>query len=273
MTDPAPFAEMIGDPVDHLRSPIVIRFWLEQAGIDAAFTAVRVERAALGSFIARHRADPAWKGCTIAAPLKLEALMLADDITDRAAAAGAANLLAPRDGRLVAANTDVGAMLAVLAPLLERHSAQGITILGDGGAVRSALVALKLLGAMPLVRLQSRDHAAATKVSVEFGIEYQPVPFNTPIASSGLVNATPLGRPGFPAVDLDLARMPGQGWVVDLVADGADTTLLGRARSRGLLAVDGTAVLVEQCAASFELLFGASPPRAHDEQLFAMLRR
>lgn len=273
MTASTKFAEIIGDPVDHLRSPMVIRFWLDEAKLDARFEAVRVGRAELASFIARRRDDPAWTGCTIAAPLKLDALMLADDITDRAAAAGAANLLAVREGRLVAANTDVGAMLAVLAPLLQRHSAHGVTILGDGGAARSALVALKLLGAVPLVRLQSRDQGAATKLSVEFGIEHQPVSFDSPIGSSGLINATPLGRPGFPAVDLDLRPMAGQAWVVDLVADGEDTALLGQARARGLLAVDGTAVLVEQCAASFELLFGAPPPRAHDDQLFAMLRR
>lgn len=267
------FAEIIGDPVAHLRSPAVINFWLAEARIDARYAATRVARRDLADFISQRRKDPAWKGCTIAAPLKLDALMLADDITDRAAAAGAANFLVVREAKLVAGNTDVGAMLAVLAPLLQRHSAQGVTILGDGGAARSALVALKLLDAMALVRLQSRDQAAATKLSVEFGIEHQPVSFDTPIASSGLINATPLGRPGFPAVDLDLKPMAGQGWVVDLVADGQDTALLGQVRARGLLAVDGTAVLVEQCAASFELLFGAPPPRAHDEQLFAMLRR
>lgn len=267
------FAEIIGDPVDHLRSPAVINFWLAEAGIDARYAATRVARRDLADFIAQRRKDPAWKGCTIAAPLKLDALMLADDITDRAAAAGAANLLVVREARLVAGNTDVGAMLTVLAPLLQRHSAQGVTILGDGGAARSALVALKLLGAMPLVRLQSRDLAAATKLSVEFGIEHQPVSFATPLESSGLINATPLGRPGFPVVAFDLKGMPDKGWIVDLVAQGENTALLAGARARGLAAVDGTAILVEQCAASFELLFGAPPPRAHDEQLFAMLRR
>lgn len=273
MTPSPSFAEIIGDPVDHLRSPAVISFWIAKARIDARFGATRVERRNLAGFIARRQADPAWKGCTIAAPLKLDALMLADDITDRAAAAGAANLLTLREGKLVAANTDVGAMLAVLQPLLQRDANQGITIFGDGGAARSILVALKLLGAIPLVRLQSRDQGAAAALSVEFGLEHGPVPFDMPVASSGLINATPLGRPGFPAVAFDLAKMPDEGWVVDLVAEGQDTALLRAARARGLSATAGLAILVEQCAASFELLFGAPPPRAHDADLFAMLRQ
>lgn len=266
-------ADIIGDPVAQLRSPAVINFWLAQAKLDALYSPVRVGRGELGGFIAGRRADPAWKGCNVAAPLKLDALMLADEVTDRAAAAGATNLLTLNAGRLVAANTDVGAMLAVLPRLLRRDVSQGLTILGDGGAARSALVALKLVGAIPAVRLQSRDHAAATALAIEFGLEQGPAPFDTPIASSGLINATPLGRPGFPAVAFDLAAMPASGWVVDLVALGADTPLLAMARARGVEAIDGLAILVEQCAASFELLFGAPPPRAHDEQLFAMLRR
>ena len=48
-------------------------------------------------------------------PLKLDAVALADEATDRAVAAGAANVLMMREGRLVAANTDVGAIATLLA--------------------------------------------------------------------------------------------------------------------------------------------------------------
>lgn len=273
MTPSAAVAEIIGDPVDHLRSPLVFNFWIDEAGLNAQYAGVWVDRAGLPGFIASRRTDPAWKGCNVAAPLKLDALLLADEITDRAAAAGAANLLVHRDGRLVAGNTDVGAMLAVLPPLLKRHSSAGITILGHGGAARSILVAFKILGAISLVRLQSRDLAAATSLSVEFGLDHGPAAFDAPLTSSGLVNATPLGRNGSPAFRFDLTAMPASGWVLDLVAVAADTDLLRRAEARGLATADGTAVLVEQCAASFELLFGQPPPRAHDDALFAMLRK
>lgn len=273
MSDAPIHAEIVGDPVHHLRTPQVQQYWLDAAGIDGRFTARRVARAEFDSYLADSRADPLWMGCTVAAPLKLDALLRADEPTDRAAAAGAANLLARRDGRLVAGNTDVGAAVAVLGPLLKRSAERGVTLLGDGGAARAILVALKILGAIPAVRLQSRDRAAAIKLSVEFGLDHGPAPFDTPIGSSGLINATPLGRADHPPVALDLAAMPGQGWVLDLVATGGGpTALLADAAARGLHTVDGIDLLVEQCAASFELLFGSSPPRGDDARLLAMLR-
>ena len=96
-------------------------------------------------------------------PLKRIALDLAEEATDRAVAASAANLLLMRDGKLFAANTDVGAIVA----LVERERKAGrrvgsVTLFGSGGAARAALVALKLLG-IDLVRIQARDMAAATQ--------------------------------------------------------------------------------------------------------------
>ena len=32
-----PYAEVIGDPVDHSLSPLIHNFWLETLGIDAAY--------------------------------------------------------------------------------------------------------------------------------------------------------------------------------------------------------------------------------------------
>ena len=97
---------------------------------------------------ARARRSAIGAGRNVTMPLKLDAVDLADEATDRAVAAGAANLLLLRDGKLFAANTDVGA----IATLLDRDCARpgaalgSVTLLGNGGAARAALVALKLLG-------------------------------------------------------------------------------------------------------------------------------
>ena len=78
------------------------------------------------------------------------ALDLAEEATDRAVAAGAANLLLMREGKLFAANTDVGAIVALLDRARKAGRRLGsVTLFGSGGAARAALVALKLLGHRP----------------------------------------------------------------------------------------------------------------------------
>lgn len=265
------YAEVIGDPIAHSRSPAIHQFWLTELGIEGNYRAHRVTRAELPAYLANRRADPAWRGCNATMPLKLDALMLADKLTDRATAAGAANLLVPRDGLLIAENTDVGAIRDLVAPLVTVGIANSITLLGNGGAARAVLLALQSLGTGPII-LQARDMAEATSLSVEFRLTQPPRRFDAPVDSRGLVNATPLGMAGVAPTRIDIAGMPADGWVLDLVSNPLPTPLLADASARGLMTVDGLTVLVEQAADSFELLFNHKPPRDLDGKLFAMLR-
>lgn len=270
MTSGRGYAEVIGDPIAHSRSPLIHGFWLRKLGLPQDYRATRVTRGELAGFIAGRRKDSAWRGCNVTMPLKLDALILGDEASDLAITAGAANLLIARDGRLLAGNTDIGALLAVLAPLIER-AGETVTLLGNGGAARAALVALRMLGRTN-VAIQARDLSAAFKLAVEFGLQQQPRPFDAPIGGDGLVNATPIGMAGVEPWRFDLAGMNPQGWVVDMVTEPAGTDLLRQARDRGLTAVDGLQLLVEQAAASFRLLFDVEAPRQFDEELMKAVR-
>ena len=269
---PVPYAEVIGDPVDHSLSPAIHGFWLEALGIEARYDRRRITRADLPEYIAEKRADPAWRGSNVTMPLKLDAVALADGAADWAVTAGAANVLMPRDGHLIAANTDVGAIAALLSKLHSAKARMGsVTLLGNGGAARAALVALHLVG-ISAVRIQARDMAEATKLAVEFGLDTGPAPFTAEIASDGLINATPLGMEGRECLNCDLSHMPAQGWVFDMVYDPGDTPLLKAARERGLAAVSGLDMLIEQAATSFKLFFGQDAPRDRDAELWQKLK-
>jgi shikimate dehydrogenase len=265
------FAEVIGDPIDHSLSPVIHGFWLEQLGIEASYGRRQVTRAGLPAYLAERRADLTWRGSNVTMPLKLDAVALADGAADWAVAAGAANVLMMRQGKLVAANTDVGAIATLLTQLVEAKAPiSTVTLLGNGGAARAALVALKLVG-ISMVRIQARDLGEATKLAVEFGLETDPALFTAPIVSDGLVNATPLGAAGRECLNCDLHRMPDQGWVLDMVYDPIDTPLIEAARERGLRAVTGLNMLVEQAATSFKLFFGQDAPRDRDAELWQKL--
>jgi shikimate dehydrogenase len=264
---------VIGDPIDHSLSPTIHGFWLEALGIDASYGRRQVTRAGLPAYLAEKRADPAWRGSNVTMPLKLDAVALADGVADWAVAAGAANVVMMREGKLVAANTDVGAIATLLKRLHEAKARMAnVTLLGNGGAARAALVALKLVG-LSNVRIQARDVGEATKLAVEFGLDADPELFTAPIVSDGLINATPLGMAGRDCLNCDLQRMPDQGWVVDMVYDPAETPLIAAARARGLMALSGLDMLVEQAATSFKLFFGSAAPRDRDAELWQKLRQ
>lgn len=266
-----PYAEVIGDPVEHSLSPLIHGFWLDALDIDGRYDRRRLTRADLPAYISEKMADQMWRGSNVTMPLKLDAVALADNVADWAVAAGAANVLMPREGRLVAANTDVGAIATLLTNLHAMNARMGsVTLLGNGGAARAALVALHLVG-LNMVRIQARDLAEATKLAVEFGLQAEPAPFTEPIVSDGLINATPLGMSDQDYLDCDLSQMPPQGWVFDMVYQPAETPLLAAARSKGLKAVNGLHMLVEQAATSFKLFFGRDAPRDRDAELWQKL--
>ncbi len=265
------FAEVIGDPIEHSRSPTIHQFWLDALGIAADYRRHLVRAAELVAYVASVRVDPLWRGSNVTMPLKRAALDIAEEATDRAVAAGAANLLLLRDGKLFAANTDVGA----IATLVDRarkagRRAASFTLFGSGGAARGALVALKLLD-IDLVRSQARDMAAAAKLAVEFGLALAPCPLTDPVDSDALINATPLGMAGYDCLNCDLALMPENGLVFDMVSNPADTPLIVAAKARGLTVVTGLEMLVEQAATSFKLMFGVEAPRDRDAELWHML--
>jgi shikimate dehydrogenase len=268
-----PFGEVIGDPIDHSRSPVIHCFWLEQLGISAGYRRHRVERGGLADYLDDRRQDPDWRGCNVTMPLKLDALAAADEASDRAIGTGAANILFPRDGRLVAGNTDVGGVVALLERLRKSGAPMDmIVLLGSGGGARSALMALHLAG-VSNVQIQARNLNEAYKLAVQFGLRHEPRPFHVAVVADGLINTTPLGMTGAPPLAIDVGGLSAGGWVFDLVTSPNPTDLIRRASQRGLLTIDGLQMLVEQAQDSFKLLFDAEPPRKCDEQLFKRLKR
>jgi shikimate dehydrogenase len=74
-----------------------------------------------------------------------------------------------------------------------------------------------------------------------------------------LVNTTSLGMSGQPALDIDIAALPAQAVVNDLVYVPLRTPLLEAAEGRGLKTVDGLGMLLYQAVRGFELWFGQRP--------------
>ncbi|MBL0928764.1 MAG: shikimate dehydrogenase [Alphaproteobacteria bacterium] len=256
-------AGVIGWPVKHSRSPRLHGFWAKHYGIDAAYVPLAVKPE---DFDAAVRALPklGFAGANVTVPHKEAALKLADIVDASAKRIGAANtLIFHADGKIEARNTDAfgfGAHLTQSAP--DWRKDRPAVVLGAGGAARAILVGLLDAG-VPEIRLANRTRARADNLAKEFGSKIRVVDWaarETALDKAGLlVNTTTQGMDGQPALDIDLAGLPADAVVNDLVYVPLETPLLAQARKRGLKTVDGLGMLLHQGRPGFAAWFGTMP--------------
>lgn len=266
-----PYAEVIGDPIAHSKSPLIHGFWLDALGIDAEYRAAKVAPDDLGAYFAGRRADPAWRGCNITIPHKIAALDHIPDPGGLRGTIGAINtVFRGEDGGFIGTNTDAGGFAAPISGL--DLTGQNVVVIGAGGAARAVLFALSRLG-VGRVTVMNRTPLKAAGLLAHFGLKGDVVPIGAPLAPTValLVNTSALGMTGQPPLDVDLSPLPDEAVVYDIVYSPLETDLLAQARERELDTVDGLEMLVGQAALAFELFFGAEPPRDRDDELRELL--
>lgn len=265
-----PYAEVIGDPIAHSKSPLIHRFWLDALGIEAEYRATRVAPDQLGAYVANRRDDPAWRGCNVTLPHKLAVLDHVGDLGGVRDGIGAANcVFRAESGDWIATNTDAAGFYAPIAEL--DLAGAPVAVVGTGGAARAVLFALARMATGPVTMI-ARNPLKAAGLLATFGLKGDVVTMDAPLPPVALlVNASSLGMVGQPPLDLDLSPLSEAAVVYDLVYAPVKTSLLVAARARGLAVVDGLDMLVGQAAAAFELFFGAAPPRDRDDELRALL--
>ena len=275
-----PYAEVIGDPIAHSKSPLIHKFWLEKLGIEADYRRTRVTAGELAAFIAGRRSDPAWRGCNVTMPLKQTILAQIDEVDGRGAEIGAVNAIHLHDRRLVGTNTDV---LGILDVLPAEHVPPGakleVCIIGAGGAARAVLAACRERP-VPLVLFNVRDPDKAWPLLHEwrFGGSVGTVDNEHNLTTADIVvNASPLGMRGqapMPeAVLRAIETAPSSLVVFDMIYDPHETDLLAAARRSGHRTVDGLALLIAQARHAFSLFYGVPPPPGCDGELRELLTR
>ena len=263
------YAEVIGDPIAHSKSPLIHKYWLQRLGIAADYRKTHVVGCELADFVAGRRTDPDWRGCNVTIPHKQAVVSLLDRLDADAETVGAVNTVVPERGGLAGYNTDMDGIAAALdSTQLDGRLA---VVIGAGGAARSLLHYLQRRGAQ--IRVLARNPAKADELRSLASIEVLPLDnsFGEPAA---IINASPLGMSGadrMPTSVLDAVRRHAAGATLfDMVTTPAETQFLTAAREGGGRPVDGLTMLIGQARRGFELFFGASPP-AGDEQLRQLL--
>jgi len=268
-------AGVVGSPVRHSLSPLIQNAWIKAAGVDAVYVALSPARERFSALLDGLRGG-AVRGLNVTLPFKEDALATADQATERARRAGAANLLLfEPDGSIRADNTDGEGLLAAFtdqAPSLD-IAARSVVVLGAGGAARGAVAALLDAGA-PEVRVVNRTleraHALAEALDDRVTVHEWGGLREALTTASAVINATSLGLAGKEPLAVSFDGLQAGSVVMDMVYRPLRTAFLARAASEGFITVDGLAMLIGQARPSFEAFFGQPPPKDVDVRRLAV---
>lgn len=253
---------LLGDPVAHSASPEVQNAAFAEARVDGIYVAVRCASADLPGFMGGLAR--AGGGGNVTLPHKEKAASTVDVPSEAVRRTGACNTFWGEDGKLHGDNTDVDGFRRALRIFLD-GPAEGARalLLGAGGAARAALLGLLDEGASEVLlynRTEERARAVARRIG---GQRARVVAVFQELAGERfdvVINATRLGLEPNDDTPIDFAMLGRCGGALDLVYGKHKTSFVAAADARGVRAVDGTEMLVQQGAVSFERWWGRPAP-------------
>jgi len=264
------YAEVIGDPIAHSKSPLIHKHWLQLLDIEGDYLRTRVEPVNLGDFLAQRREDPDWLGCNVTVPHKEKIVPLIDEVDQSAAIIGAVNCVVPREGKLVGYNTDVDGIAASLDGT--DFEGRDAVLIGAGGAARAAVayLAYRNLRSLTVLARDPKKAESLSELAPRLAFKFDTLePAELHPTPAAIINASPLGMVGSPAMpETLLAAVAGSARgaaVFDMVYNPLETTFLATGRKGGGEAVDGLTMLIGQAERAFGLFFGQMPPPSSDK--------
>ena len=251
-------AAVLGSPVAHSLSPALHQAAYAALGLeDWTYDRFEVDEGGLAPFV--EGLDESWRGLSLTMPLKVAAFAVADEVSGLAREAGAINTLVRTESGWAGDNTDVHGIVAAL-----RGAGVGTpgsaTIIGSGATARSALLALRELGAGS-VRVAARNAAAVADLAAPAPVEHVPLADWAKGESTVVVSTVP--GPGAAAATealggSDLTRVT----LLDVVYADWPTPLARAAAGAGATVVSGLEMLVHQAAEQFRIFTGVDAPLA-----------
>ena len=242
---------VIGCPVSHSLSPEVYAPLFASHGVEADFKRMLVVPAELPRI---RELTAGLSGFAVTMPHKRSIIPYLDSLSKSASACGAVNIVERRGSELIGHNTDGDGLADALCAAGAAISGSRVLILGRGGAAVSAAHALKDRGAQVrlLVRTQSPDPAFDELLISDLSLAP---------SCDIFINATPLGMKGRPEFDrFDILDSASPSFVFDMVyRPRGSTALTAEAERRGLVAIDGRAMLKAQALRAFAVWFGVDP--------------
>lgn len=259
-------AAVIGHPLLHTLSPKLHMHWLDRYKIDGVYEACPIDPATLRDDVLRLR-DKGFVGLNVTVPHKENVMSLCDSLTADAQKIGAVNtILFHSSGVIEGHNHDAHGFIAHARACVPDLDLSRVMVLGAGGAARAILYALKQAGAGEIF-ISNRTLDRAENLADEFGtrvVEWE-TKENYLSDVTLLINTTSAGMAGQADLEIDVANLPTNAVVYDIVYKPLITPLLAAAQAKNLRIITGLGMLIHQAAPAFKQFFGVMPTINDDE--------
>jgi shikimate dehydrogenase len=272
---------IIGHPIKHTFSPFMHNIAFELLNLNFLYLPFDVPPSNLKPAI-RGMIAFGIKGLNVTIPHKESIIPIIKNVSEEVNIIGAANTIVNDDGILKAYNTDVFGIMETLLPYKEKIINNEVSILGSGGASRSAIYVLIRNFKPSKINLINRNEERAESLREYFStkMHYNHIKtyglFKNPVDevlknSQMIINSTSVGmHPNVNDSIITNFESFAKGQIIfDMVYNPMKTKLLMLAESAGAIALDGLTMFVHQGVKSFELWTGIQMPV---EKIFKALR-
>lgn len=260
---------VIGDPVEHSRSPQMHNAAFAKAGLDYVYVPFHVRPNDLADAIAGFKAINV-VGINVTLPHKQTVISHLTSISREAELIGAVNTLTFTDEGIHGDNTDAPGVLRALEENenMSVPVGENVVVLGAGGAARAVVVALALAGVASITianRTVERAVALAEEMGQKTGISMQGLGLadaQLPVAvreSLLLINTATVSMDATHPLLISADWLQPNTIVYDIVYTPPVTPLMRAAAVRGCETLGGIGMLVHQGAIAFEKWTGIAP--------------
>ncbi|MFC4776743.1 shikimate dehydrogenase [Paenibacillus sp. GCM10023252] len=259
---------VIGDPIRHSKSPIMMNRAFRETGMNGIYTAWHITGESLPAFVAGVRAMGI-RGVNVTIPHKLAIMEYLDEIHPSAQVIGAVNTIVNNDGHLIGMNTDgIGYVRSLKEEVEPDLRGKHIVMLGAGGAARGigyALTAEQPAAITIVNRTLERAQELAESLSGlgQLAAAHQDELEALCSQADIVINTTSIGM--YPNVDempVDPAWLKADAVASDLIYNPLKTRYLLEAEARGCRIHGGLGMFLYQGAYAFEYWTGESAPVA-----------
>ncbi|MDQ1001431.1 shikimate dehydrogenase [Neobacillus niacini] len=255
---------VIGDPIGHSMSPIMLNDVISYYEIDAHYHPFKVRPDELETAIRGLKAIGI-AGFNVTIPHKSAIIPFLDGVDDLALSIGAVNTVVNDNGKLIGYNTDGYGFLKGLEPYFLTFTDKKVLVIGAGGAARAIYFTMakmkplaiditnrtvkkakELIEACPF---ESNSKSLTLEEAEAYLDEYDVVIQTTMIGMYPKILETPIS----------LRNLNTEALVCDIVYNPLETQFMKEARQKGAAVQNGVEMFVYQGALAFEKWTGIFP--------------